>query len=248
MTDRPIRVALVTGGSRGIGAAIARRLGASGHTVVVNYASRSDAADEVVEEIVSAGGSAISHGADVADPQAVAEMFELAAESVGPVSVLVNNAGITRDNLLLRMTVEEFDEVLSVNLRSAFLCTKAAVRGMMRARWGRIISIASVSGITGNPGQANYAASKAGVIGFSKSVAKEYGGRGITANVVAPGFIDTDMTAALDESVRDTAMESITVGRFGKANEVAAAVDFLASEDAGYITGQVLSVDGGIAL
>jgi 3-oxoacyl-[acyl-carrier protein] reductase len=161
---------------------------------------------------------------------------------------LVNNAGITRDNLLMRMSPEEFDEVIAVNLRSAFLCTKAALRGMIRARWGRVISIASVAGITGNPGQANYSASKAGMIGFSKSVAKEYGARSITVNVVAPGFISTDMTTALDVGMQEAAVQNITLGRFGLPEEVAAAVDFLASDDAAYITGQVLSVDGGISL
>ena len=175
-------------------------------------------------------------------------MFELATSQLGPVSVLVNNAGITRDNLLLRMTPDEFDEVIAVNLRSAFLCTKAVLRGMLRARWGRVVSIASVAGITGNPGQANYSASKAGLIGFSKSIAKEYGKRRITVNVVAPGFITTDMTADLKDGVREGALETITLGRFGDPAEVASAVDFLVSDDAGYITGQVLSVDGGIAL
>lgn len=242
------RVAVVTGGSRGIGRAIAMRLAESGHAVVVNYASSSTAASEVVEKIQASGGVALAHRADVSKTDEVTEMFERATSQLGPVSVLVNNAGITRDNLLLRMTPEDFDDVIAVNLRSAFLCTKAALRGMLKARWGRVVSIASVAGITGNPGQANYSASKAGLIGFSKSIAKEYGKRTITVNVVAPGFITTDMTADLGDDVREGALETITLGRFGDPEDVASAVDFLVSDDAGYITGQVLSVDGGIAL
>ncbi len=242
------RVAVVTGGSRGIGRAIAMRLAESGHAVVVNYASSSTAASEVVEKIQASGGVALAHRADVSKTDEVTEMFERATSRLGPVSVLVNNAGITRDNLLLRMTPEDFDDVIAVNLRSAFLCTKAALRGMLRARWGRVVSIASVAGITGNPGQANYSASKAGLIGFSKSIAKEYGKRTITVNVVAPGFITTDMTADLGDDVREGVLETITLGRFGDPEDVASAVDFLVSDDAGYITGQVLSVDGGIAL
>lgn len=242
------RVALVTGGSRGIGRSIALALAAAGHRVAVNYARRADAAEEVVAEIVAAGGEAVAVGADVSDPEAVDNMFGKVNAELGGVEILVNNAGITRDNLLLRMSLEEWEAVLDTNLRSAFLCSKTAVRQMLRSKWGRIVSIASVAGVSGNPGQANYAASKAGLIGFTKTVAKEVGARGITANVVAPGFITTDMTDALSDEVKKASLGAISLGRFGEAAEVAAAVAFLVSEEAGYITGQVIGVDGGISL
>ncbi|GMQ84498.1 MAG: 3-oxoacyl-[acyl-carrier-protein] reductase [Acidimicrobiia bacterium] len=242
------RVALVTGGSRGIGRAVAELLATKGHRVAVNYAANQAAADAAVEAIAAAGGSAIAVQADVGDPEAVSDMFAMVGERLGPVEILVNNAGITRDGLVLRMGVEAWDTVIETNLRSVYLASKAALRDMLRARWGRIISISSISGITGNPGQSNYAASKAGIIGFTKSVAREVGSRGITVNAVAPGFIETDMTGALGEEIKSAVAERVALGRLGQPEEVAAAVGYLASDDASYVTGHTLVVDGGIAL
>lgn len=242
------RAALVTGASRGIGAATALRLAARGYSVAVNYSRSADEADAVVSKIVGNRGSALAVQADVSKEGEVVSMFETVRSRLGPVTVLVNNAGMTKDALLLRMSKDDFDEVIATNLTSAFLCTKTALKDMLRSRWGRVISVASVVGITGNAGQANYAASKAALIAFTKSVAKEVGSRGITANTVAPGFVETVMTDGLGGSVREAASDAITLGRFAKPDEVAAMIDFLASDDSSYITGQVMSVDGGIAL
>jgi 3-oxoacyl-[acyl-carrier protein] reductase len=244
MTD----IALVTGASRGIGRAIAFQLAADGFAVVVNYASSSAKADAVVSEIEAAGGSALAVQADVSDPDAVASMFRTVADEIGPVSVLVNNAGITDDGLVLRMTPKQWDNVVNTNLRSVFLCTKEALRPMLRAKSGRVINISSISGISGNAGQGNYAAAKAGIIGFTKSIAKEVGSRGITVNAVAPGFIQTDMTEALGEAVTEAVSEQVALGRLGMPEEVASAVGYLASDGATYITGQTIVVDGGLAL
>lgn len=242
------RVALVTGGSRGIGRAIAERLAADGHHVAINYTANKEAAEAAVDAITAAGGTAIAVQGDVGDPEAVAELFEAVTERLGPVEILVNNAGITRDGLILRMGIEAWDDVIETNLRSVYLTTRTALRAMLRAKWGRIISISSVSGIAGNPGQANYAASKAGIIGFTKSVAREVGSRGITVNAVAPGFIETDMTEALGEEMTTAAADRIALGRLGQPEEVAAAVGYLSSDEAAYVTGHTLVVDGGIAL
>jgi 3-oxoacyl-[acyl-carrier protein] reductase len=242
------RVALVTGGSRGIGRAIALRLASDGHVVAINYAANRAAADDVVETITANGGTAMAVQADVGDTDAVGAMFEDVEERLGRVEILVNNAGITRDDLLLRMGPDAWDQVIETNLRSVYLCSRAAMRGMLRARWGRIISVSSISGISGNPGQANYAASKAGIIGFSKSIAREIGSRNITVNVVAPGFIETDMTEELGTEVAEEVARRVAVGRLGRPEEIAAAVGYLASDDAAYVTGQTLVVDGGLAL
>jgi 3-oxoacyl-[acyl-carrier protein] reductase len=242
------RIALVTGASRGIGRATAERLAASGHSVAVNYARSAEAAEEVVAAIRSGGGTALAVQADVGDESAVSAMFATVEDTFGRVEILVNNAGITQDNLLLRMSTEAWDQVIETNLRSVYLCSKLAVRGMLRNRWGRIISISSVSGVHGNAGQANYAAAKAGIIGFTKSLSKEIGTRGITVNAVAPGFIETAMTDGLGEEIAEAVQANISLGRLGRPEEVASAVSYLASDDAGYITGHTILVDGGLVM
>ena len=242
------RTAIVTGGSRGIGRAVCLVLAAQGMHIVVNYAGSAAAAEETAALCREKGVQAITVQADVSCEAGAEALFSAAATAFGRVDVLVNNAGITRDGLLLRMSEEDFDAVLSTNLKGAFLCAKKAARFMMKQRYGRIVCLSSVVGVRGNAGQANYAASKAGVIGLTKSLAKELASRGVTANAVAPGFIDTDMTRALPETVREGILSQIPQAHFGTTADVAAAVAFLCSENAGYITGQVLCVDGGMAM
>ena len=242
------KTALVTGASRGIGRAIALCLAAEGARVAINYAGNVKAAEEVKAAIEAAGGTAILCQADIADSAAVEAMVANVVKEFGTIDILVNNAGITRDTLLMRMKDEDFAKVLDTNLKGVFYCTKAISKLMMKKRSGRIVNMASVVGLVGNAGQTNYAAAKAGVIGFSKSAAKELASRGITVNVVAPGFIGTDMTAGLPESVKEKMLTDIPLGRMGEAEDVANAVLFLASDQASYITGQVVNVDGGMVM
>ncbi len=246
--DLQNKVALVTGASRGIGRACALALAQSGAQVVINYRGQQQAADALVAQIEQAGGKAIAVQADVSQADDVERLVKGTTDAFGRLDILINNAGITRDNLLLRMKDAEWDDVLNTNLRGTFLLTKAVLRPMMKARWGRIISISSVVGLTGNAGQANYAAAKAGLIGFTKSVAREMASRSITANVVAPGFIDTDITKDLSDDIKTAVVNTIPAGRFGQPDDVAAVVAFLASDHAAYITGQTLAVDGGMTM
>ena len=242
------QVAVVTGGSRGIGRAIALRLAQEGCRVVINYHSKADAAQEVVDEIVAGGGEASAVQGDVSVAEQANQIIAHAQETYGTVDILVNNAGITRDGLLMRMSEDDWNAVINTNLSGAFHCIKAVQRIMLRKRSGRIIQISSVSGLRGNPGQANYAAAKAGLVGLTKTVARELSSRNITVNAIAPGFIDTDMTRELSEDVITQLQGQIPMQRLGAPEDVAAAVAFLASDDAAYITGQVLCVDGGMAM
>ncbi len=242
------RVALVTGSSSGIGAATAKELAAGGAKVAVHYRGNSDGAAAVVHAIETAGGVARMYGANVANVEAAGALVKQVQADLGGLDILVNNAGTTRDTLLMTMKEEEWDAVINTNLKSVYAVSKAALRGMIRQRWGRIINITSVVGISGQPGQANYAASKAGIIGFTKSLAREVASRAITVNAVAPGFIPTQLTGVLNEEQRAGILANTPLGRMGTPEEVAWAVAFLASERAGFITGHVLSVDGGLVM
>lgn len=240
--------ALVTGASRGIGRAIALELAKHGANVAVNYAGSEARAQEVVDEITKMGARAIKIQADVTDDASVQAMVKAVIKEFGSLEILVNNAGITKDNLLMRMKEEEFDQVIDTNLKGVFLCTKAVTRQMMKQKYGKIINVASIVGVSGNPGQANYVAAKAGVIGMTKSVALELASRNILVNAVAPGFIATDMTDALTEEQKQAILDRVPLAKLGKPEDVAKVVRFLASEDADYITGQTIHIDGGLVM
>ncbi|HNR04282.1 MAG TPA: 3-oxoacyl-[acyl-carrier-protein] reductase [Bacillota bacterium] len=242
------KTAVVTGGSRGIGRAIALELASCGANVVVNYTRNSKAADEVVAEIEAMGSSGMAVKADVSIASEVENLVNEVLKTFGSIDILVNNAGITRDNLIIRMTEKEFDEVINTNLKGTFICTKAVSRVMIKQKSGKIINVSSVVGIVGNAGQSNYAAAKAGLIGFTKSMAKELAKRGINVNAVAPGFIQTDMTSVLPDNVKEEFLKSIPLMRIGKPEDIAKTVLFLVSEYSDYITGQVINIDGGMVM
>lgn len=242
------KVALVTGGSRGIGRATAMALVQAGASVVVNYRGNQAAADELVNLIEKADGRALAVQADVAQPEDVERLFKQTIDSFGRLDILVNNAGVTRDTLLLRMKETDFDTVVNTNLRGTYLCTRAALRPMTKARGGRIINISSVVGIIGNAGQANYSAAKAGLIGFTKATAREMASRHITVNAIAPGYIDTEMTSGLGDQIKAAILENVPLGRLGTPEDIAGVVCFLASDLAAYITGQTIIVDGGMVM
>lgn len=242
------KIAVVTGASRGIGRGIALELAKRGATVVINYNASADAANEVVAQIEADGGKAMAFKADVSQEEGANALIKAAVETYGKLDILVNNAGTTRDNVIMLMSPDDFDNVIQTNLRSTWLCSKAAVRSMMRKRYGRIVNITSISGIMGNAGQTNYSASKAGIIGLTKALAREVAARNITVNAVAPGFVATDLTKDLPTELTDKLNENIPLGRWATIEDIALATAFLASDDAAYITGAILAVDGGLAM
>ncbi len=244
--DLSNKVAIVTGSGRGIGRAIALKLAEAGATIVINDVGEASSVDSVAQEIKELNRESLAILADISLSSDVTRMVETTLATYGKIDILVNNAGITRDQIILRMSEEDWDKVININLKSVFLCTKAVLRPMIKQRWGRIINMSSIVGLVGNPGQANYASAKAGIIGFTRTIAKEVASRGITANAIAPGFIDTGMTQQLEEKQKEELKKRIPLGYLGTPRDVAEAVAFLASEEARYITGQVLNVDGGM--
>ncbi len=248
MSGNEPRSALVTGGSRGIGRATALRLAANGHRVAVNYNTHPEEAEKVVEEIRSGGGIAVAVGGNVSEKESAVEMINKAVEAHGPIEILINNAGVINDSLLMRMKDEQFEYTMKVNMFGTYYCTHKVIPGMVKGRWGRIVNISSVVGMRGNIGQSNYSASKAAVFGFTQSIAKEVATRGITANVVAPGYITTATSADITDKQRDTVMTWIPQGRFGEPDEVAPTIVFLTTDEAQYITGDIIRVDGGMAI
>lgn len=242
------KVALITGSGQGIGRATAKRLAEAGADIIINYRSKANVAAEAKASIEAVGRRCLAIQADVSQEEQVNHLFAEATKAFGPVTILVNNAGTTRDKLILQMSLADFEYVMDTNLRSAFLCTKAALRGMMKARWGRIINVASVAGLLGSAGQANYSSSKAAILALTISTAREMASRNITANAIAPGYIPTELTSTLTEQQRDYILNSTPLGRFGTTEEIAAAIGFLCSPEASFITGQILCVDGGMAM
>ena len=240
------KIVLVTGAGRGIGASIAKRFASEGAEVIVNYSGNDEAAQKTVDEITAIGGQAQKYKCSVNDSESVKDMIDEIIKEFGRIDILVNNAGITKDGLMLRMTDEDFDRVIDVNLKGTFNCTKYVSKYMLKQKSGKIINISSVVGLSGNAGQVNYSASKAGIIGITKSAAKELSSRGITVNAVAPGYVDTDMTKVLSDNIRNEILKNIPLQRMGNVEDISNCVAFLASEDASYITGQVISVDGGM--